>query len=63
MKPTLLQDVSKERPPLTDISTLRKRARQHIEQDPTTRRMLVEILASEEEHADDLSSPLEGLKE
>ena len=31
------------------------------EQDPTTRRMLEEILASEEEHADDLSSLLEGL--
>ena len=31
------------------------------EQDPTTRRMLVEILASEEEHAEDLSSLLEGL--
>lgn len=29
--------------------------------DPTTRRMLEEILASEEEHADDLSSLLEGL--
>jgi bacterioferritin len=31
------------------------------EQDPTTRRMLEEILASEEEHAEDLSSLLEGL--
>jgi bacterioferritin len=31
------------------------------EQDLTTRRMLMEILASEEEHADDLSSLLEGL--
>jgi bacterioferritin len=31
------------------------------EQDPTTRRMLEEILASEEEHADDLSSLLEGM--
>jgi len=29
--------------------------------DPTTRRMLEEILASEEEHAEDLSSLLEGL--
>lgn len=29
--------------------------------DPTTRRMLESILASEEEHADDLSSLLEGL--
>lgn len=31
------------------------------DQDPTTRRMLVEILASEEEHAEDLSSLLDGL--
>jgi len=30
------------------------------ERDPTTRRMLEEILASEEEHAEDLSSLLEG---
>jgi len=33
------------------------------EKDPTTRRILEEILASEEEHADDLVSLLEGLKE
>lgn len=33
------------------------------EQDPTTNRMLKEILASEEEHAEDLSSLLEGLKD
>jgi bacterioferritin len=31
-------------------------------EDPTTRRMLEEILASEEEHAEDLSSLLEGMK-
>ncbi|MEK6592467.1 MAG: ferritin-like domain-containing protein [Pseudomonadota bacterium] len=31
------------------------------EQDPTTRRLLEEILASEEEHAEDLSSLLDGL--
>jgi bacterioferritin len=30
--------------------------------DPTTQRMLKEILASEEEHADDLASLLEGMK-
>ncbi len=30
--------------------------------DPTTRRMLEEILANEEEHADDLNSLLEGLQ-
>ncbi len=33
------------------------------DQDPTTHRMLQEILASEEEHADDLSSLLEGMKD
>jgi bacterioferritin len=31
--------------------------------DPTTRKMLEEILAKEEEHADDMSSLLTGLKE
>ena len=100
MKPTALKDVSSKRPPLSDIKTLRERARQHIEkgavtsgcaadrdnvikmlnealatenyremiaylgdQDPTTHRMLEEILASEEEHAEDLSSLLEGMKD
>ena len=33
------------------------------DQDPTTHRMLEAILASEEEHADDLSSLLEGIKD
>jgi bacterioferritin len=33
------------------------------EQDPTTRRMLEQILASEEEHAEDLSSLLDGMKD
>ena len=33
------------------------------DQDPTTRRMLEAILASEEEHADDLSTLLEGIKD
>ena len=32
------------------------------EHDPTTQQMLKEILASEEEHADDLASLLEGRK-
>jgi len=36
MKPTVLKDVSKTRPPLTDIPTLRKRARQHIEEGAVT---------------------------
>jgi bacterioferritin len=33
------------------------------DRDPTTHRMLEGILANEEEHADDLSSLLEGLKD
>jgi bacterioferritin len=33
------------------------------DQDPTTHRMLEQILASEEEHAEDLSSLLEGMKD
>jgi bacterioferritin len=33
------------------------------EQDPTTQRMLKEILATEEEHADDLVSLLQGMKD
>jgi bacterioferritin len=33
------------------------------EDDPTTRRMLEEILASEEEHAEDLASLLDGMKD
>jgi bacterioferritin len=36
MKPTVLKDVSKTRPALTDIPTLRKRARQHIEEGAVT---------------------------
>jgi bacterioferritin (cytochrome b1) len=42
---------------LTDIKTLRKRARDH----PTTRGMLEGILAMEEEHADDLVNLLKKL--
>jgi bacterioferritin len=36
MKPTVLKDVSEARPPLTDIQTLRRRARQHIEEGAVT---------------------------
>ena len=47
---------------ITDIQTLRKRARQHIDEgfvkDSTTRRMMEGILAVEEEHADDLADLL-----
>ena len=57
MKPTVLKDVSKTRPLLTDIQTLRKRARQHIEEGAVTSgyaadreaviRLLNEALATE----------------
>jgi bacterioferritin len=57
MKPTLLHDVSSKRPPLSDIKTLRERARQHIEKGAVTSgyaadrenviRMLNEALATE----------------
>ncbi|MEO7727267.1 MAG: ferritin-like domain-containing protein [Burkholderiales bacterium] len=57
MKPTSLKDVSKKRPPLTDIPTLRKRAREHIESGAVTSgyaadreavtKMLNEALATE----------------
>jgi bacterioferritin len=57
MKTTQLKDVSKSRPPLTDIETLRKRARQHIEEGAVTSgyaadreiviKMLNEALATE----------------
>ena len=57
MKPTTLQDVSTKRPPLTDIKTLRERARQHIEKGAVTSgyaadrehvvKMLNEALATE----------------
>jgi bacterioferritin len=36
MKPTVLKDVSAKRPPLSDIKTLRERARQHIEKGAVT---------------------------
>lgn len=57
MKTTVLQDVSRARPPLTDIPTLRKRARQHTEEGAVTSgyaadreaviKMLNEALATE----------------
>ena len=61
---------------LDTIETIRQRARAHRERrgdrglpgagfigdrDPTTRRMLEEILATEEEHAQDLATLLETL--
>ena len=57
MKPTALNDVSAKRPPLSDIKTLRGRARQHIEKGAVTSgyaadrenviKMLNEALATE----------------
>ena len=57
MKPILLKDVSAKQPALTDIPTLRKRARQHIEEGAVTSgyaadreavlKMLNEALATE----------------
>ena len=57
MKPTLLKDVSSKRAPLSDIQSLRKRARQHIEEGAVTSgyaadrdsviKMLNEALATE----------------
>jgi bacterioferritin len=62
---------AEDRPFLTDVKTLRARARQHIEQGAitesyradraTTKRMLEGILAMEEEHADDLVGMLDEL--
>ena len=57
MKPSALKEVPQSRPPLTDIKTLRERARQHIDQGAVTSgyaadrenvlRMLNEALATE----------------
>jgi bacterioferritin len=61
-----------DKPFLSDIKELRRGARSHIaidsygemvryigDDDPTTRRMLEGILATEEEHADDLRNVIE----
>ena len=45
------------------IESYREMVRFFGDRDPTSRRMMEEILASEEEHADDLSTLLEGLKD
>lgn len=44
------------------IESYREMVAYLAERDPTTQRMLKEILASEEEHADDLASLLEDMK-
>ena len=56
-----------KKPFLTDIKTLRARARKHIEQGAVTagyradRTSSSRILAMEEQHADDLVGPLEEI--
>jgi len=45
------------------IESYREIAHYIGEKDPTTRRLMEEILATEEEHADDLVSLMHGLKE
>jgi bacterioferritin len=45
------------------IDSYREMAHYIGEKDPTTRRLLEEILATEEEHADDLVSLMQGLRE
>jgi len=82
MKPANQESSASNGGVLSDIQTLRNRARQNIEEgavtagyaadremiaylsehDPTTQRMLKEILSCEEEHAEDLASLLESTK-
>jgi len=45
------------------IDSYREMAHYLGENDPTTRRLLESIMATEEEHADDLVSLMRGLKE
>jgi bacterioferritin (cytochrome b1) len=62
------------KPFLSDVETIRKRAREHIAEgremvqylsdtDPTSRRVMETILAVEEEHAVEMADLLEGLPE
>lgn len=60
LKEMIKEDLIAER---VAIESYREMVAYIAEKDPTTRRMLEEILASEEEHADDLVSLLEGLKD
>lgn len=60
LKEMIKEDLVAER---VAIESYREMIAYIAEKDPTTRRILEEILASEEEHADDLVSLLEGLKE
>lgn len=58
LKEMIKEDLIAER---IAIESYREMVGYLAKKDPTTRRMLEEILASEEEHADDLSSLLEGM--
>jgi bacterioferritin len=60
LKEMIKEDLVAER---VAIESYREMVAYISEKDPTTRRMLEEILASEEEHAGDLVSLLEGLKD
>lgn len=60
LKEMIKEDLVAER---VAIESYREMVGYIAEKDPTTRRVLEEILASEEEHADDLVSLLEGLKD
>jgi len=60
LKEMIKEDLVAER---VAIESYREMVAYIAEKDPTTRRILEEILASEEEHADDLVSLLQGLKD
>lgn len=60
LKQMIMEDLVAER---VAIESYREMVAYISEKDPTTRRLLEDILASEEEHADDLVSLLEGLKD
>jgi bacterioferritin len=60
LKEMIKEDLVAER---IAIESYREMVAYIAEKDPTTRRVLEEILAGEEEHADDLVSLLEGLKD
>lgn len=60
LKEMIKEDLIAER---VAIESYREMVAYIAEKDPTTRRILEEILASEEEHADDLVSLLQGLKD
>jgi len=60
LKSMIKEDLVAER---VAIESYREIIAQLGQDDPTTRRMLESILAAEEEHAEDLSSLLDGMKE